>query len=286
MNSNKLKIIQQPCSPTRILVVDDELMMLDLLERFLGDQGYEVISARDGKQALDIFRANSCDLIITDMRMPRMDGLQLLKAVKDADSRLPVVFISGFGEAETVVEALKAGAENFLAKPLDLEHLKKVIEQIVSLAGIKPKSSPPSSSIRQTTHLEAPSHPGHIGEMVYQLALSAVAVGFAQRDMDNNLKVALAEALTNAMEHGNQWDPAKKVSVESNISRDQLEVSVRDQGEGFDHRQLCDPTLDVHLLVERGRGVFLMNTIMDRVYFNQAGNQVTLVKLRGDDKPV
>jgi DNA-binding response OmpR family regulator len=286
MNSDKPKITQQPCSPARILVVDDEWMMLDLLERFLGEQGYEVISARDGKQALDIFRDNACDLLITDMRMPRMDGLQLLKAVKDADHRLPVVFISGFGEAETVVEALKAGAENFLAKPLDLERLKRVIEQILSLACIKPKTLPTSSSMRQTTHLEAPSHPEHIGEMVYQLALSAVAVGFAQRDMDNNLKVALAEALTNAMEHGNQWDPGKKVSVESNISCDQLEVSVRDQGKGFDHRQLCDPTLDVHLLVERGRGVFLMNTIMDRVYFNQAGNQVTLVKTRNTNKPV
>ena len=111
-------------------------------------------------------------------------------------------------------------------------------------------------------------------------------MGFAQRDLENNVKVALAEALTNAMEHGNGWDPDKKVSVECDISCDQLKVSITDQGPGFDHQKLCDPTLDEHLLVERGRGVFLMNTIMDQVYYNQAGNQVTLIKRRPSCDPL
>ncbi len=280
MDPDRSVITDRSAPPPRILVADDEWMMLDLLKRFLSSKGYEVIPARDGKQALELFKANSVDLIITDLRMPRMDGLQLLKAVKDSDRRLPVLFISGFGDAETVVTALKAGAENFLAKPLDLERLQAVVEQTLNLACVKPRGQRSNPSMRQSTYLEAPSHPGQIGEMIYQLALSAVAVGFAQRDLENNIKVALAEALTNAMEHGNGWDAGKNVAVECDISCDELKISVQDQGEGFDHQQVLDPTRDENLLVERGRGVFLMHTIMDQVYYNQSGNQVTLVKLR------
>ncbi len=268
-----------PRESYHILVVDDESMIIELLVRLLADKGYEVSTATDGREALDYLRGHACDLVISDVRMPRLDGLQLLRAIKDMNPRLPVIMISGYDEAATVVSALKAGAENFLAKPLDLNILHQVVNKTLSLSSIRPKSCP-LPAVRQTTSMRAPSRPECVHDLVYQISLSAVAVGFAKHDLENNLKLALAEAITNAMEHGNHWDEDKAVEVEVELERDQLRATVRDQGPGFNHRRTLNPTINDHLLSERGRGIFLTNAIMDEVTYNQDGNQVTLVKRR------
>ncbi len=270
-------------APAKILVVDDETAITDLLRGCLSEKGYQVTTATNGREALEALRAEEFDLVLTDLRMPCLDGLQLLKAAKDINPRLPVIFISGYGEAKTVVTALKAGAENFLAKPLDLELLEQVVEQTLSLACLQPRRCP-LPTISQETRLEAPSRPECVQDLVYQLALSAVAVGFASPDLDSNLKLALVEAVTNAMEHGNKWDENKRVQISAVLSKGEMKVTITDQGAGFNHRKLLNPTTSEHLLTERGRGVFLVHAIMDEVIYNQAGNQVTLVKRKKPTK--
>ncbi len=266
-----------PSADIRIMVVDDEPMMTQLLGRFLKEKGYQVGTAADGREALEELKSREYHLLITDVRMPYLDGLQLLKAAKDLFPRLPVIFISGYGEAETVVAALKAGADNFLAKPLDLEVLERVVEQSLAMASLAPKRCA-LPSIVQKTQITAPSRAECMQDIIYQLALSAVAVGFASPDLDSNLKLALVEAITNAMEHGNRWDEGQQVRITAEMSANQLKVTVSDLGAGFDHRKLTNPTDRERLLAERGRGVFLINSIMDQVLYNPAGNEVTLIK--------
>ncbi|MBU1154391.1 MAG: response regulator [Proteobacteria bacterium] len=273
---------QAPALPQEsyhILVVDDESMIIELLGRLLSEKGYEVSTAADGREALEFLRGHTCDLVISDVRMPRLDGMQLLKAIKDMNPRLPVVMISGYDEAAVVVDALKAGAENFLAKPLDLDILDQVVSKTLSLACIRPKGCP-LPAVCQTTRMRAPSRPGCVQDLVYQISLSAVAVGFAKHDLENNIKLALAEAITNAMEHGNSWDESKLVEVEVVLDSGRMLATISDEGAGFDHGRLLNPTFNEHLLSERGRGIFLANAIMDEVIYNQAGNQVTLIKRR------
>lgn len=268
-----------PQESYHILVVDDESMIIELLARLLSEKGYEVSTAVDGREALEFLRGHTCDLVISDVRMPHLDGMQLLKAIKDMNPRLPVIMISGYDEAAVVVHALKAGAENFLAKPLDLDILDQVVSKTLSLACIRPKGCA-LPAVCQTTHMRAPSSPGCVQDLVYQISLSAVAVGFAKHDLENNLKLALAEAITNAMEHGNGWDESKFVEVEIVLDSGRMQATVSDQGPGFNHGRMLNPTSNEHLLSERGRGIFLANAIMDEVIYNQAGNQVTLVKRR------
>jgi CheY-like chemotaxis protein len=264
----------------RLLVVDDEWTVVELLSRFLSDKGYEVTSASNGKDAWDFFQKQPYDLVLSDLRMPAFDGLQLLNAVKQANPRIPVVFISGFGDIETVVKALKSGAENFLAKPLDLEELEKVVEQSLAISCVRPGGSQFSGDISQTTSMEIQSQKDNIADVAYQISLSAVAVGFSKYDLDNNVKLAVVEALTNAMEHGNQWDESKRVKVHAHIARNRLEVTITDQGAGFDHQNQIDPTMEENLLSERGRGIFLLRAIMDEVRFNDPGNSITMIKHR------
>jgi CheY-like chemotaxis protein len=266
--------------PPRILLVDDEDVVRSLLERFLERKGYDTVVAPDGRTALQIFREEHVDLVLSDLRMPGLNGLELLTAIKEINPRTPVVIISGHGDAQTVVEALKGGAENFVAKPLSMDTLNRVVEQALAISCLLPTAIPSISKIRQVTHLQCPSMPELICDLVQIIALSAVNVGFAAHDLDNNLKLALVEAITNSMEHGHQWNPSLKVTMQAELTPELLLVNLADEGPGFDQSRLPDPTSEDHILSERGRGVFLMRAIMDEVYFNDSGNQVTMVKYK------
>ena len=111
------------------MVVDDEEQMRVIISRFLNALGHEAVSAPNGRDALRKFRDQPFDLVLSDVRMPELNGLQLLKAIKEMNPRVPVVLISGYADIEIVVEALKAGAENFLPKPIKMNFLGKVVEQ-------------------------------------------------------------------------------------------------------------------------------------------------------------
>lgn len=270
---------QQPYSP-RLLVADDEWNVVELLVSFLGELGYEVEAAYDGREALDLFNSQPFDMVLSDLRMPTISGLQLLEEMKRSKPQVPVVLISGFGDVETVVKALKMGAENFLSKPLRMDALEWVVKQCLAISAVRPDSSRISGDIEQTTHIEAPSRIEYIPDIVYQIASSAVAVGFCLHDLDSNVKLALVEALTNAIEHGNQREADKMIRVDASLKSDTLEVTITDEGPGFDHKNQADPTKEENLLSERGRGIFLMRSIMDDIHYNEAGNAVTLVKKR------
>ncbi|MEW6427919.1 MAG: sigma-54 dependent transcriptional regulator [Thermodesulfobacteriota bacterium] len=106
-----------------VLIVDDERNYLIVLSELFKDEGHEVFTAENGEQALRIAREVDLDLIITDMRMPGMDGLTLLKEVKKLNHHLPVIMVTAFGEIEIAVNAMQAGAYNYLTKPFNNDEL-------------------------------------------------------------------------------------------------------------------------------------------------------------------
>ena len=117
----------------KLLIIDDERGIRNTLKEILADEGYEVETAENGKQGLEMAQAKSYDLIFSDIKMPEMDGLEMLKALKNGENDengdatlngdCPVVMITGHGDVETAVQALKAGAYDFLLKPLDLNRI-------------------------------------------------------------------------------------------------------------------------------------------------------------------
>lgn len=115
-----------------ILVVDDEPNYLIVLSELLKEEGFEVLTAQRGEDGLKIVEETDLDLVLTDMRMQGMDGLELLSAIKKYNKDLPVIMITAFGEVEKAVVAMKAGAYNYLAKPFNNEELlvniRKAIE--------------------------------------------------------------------------------------------------------------------------------------------------------------
>lgn len=119
----------------KILIIDDERGIRNTLREILADEGYEVDVAENGKQGLEMAQAKAYDLIFTDIKMPEMDGMEVLKALKNGENdengdqvdllngEVPIVMISGHGDVETAVQALKIGAYDFLLKPLDLNRI-------------------------------------------------------------------------------------------------------------------------------------------------------------------
>jgi DNA-binding NtrC family response regulator len=116
--------------PFRILVVDDEPTQLELVGGFLRRQGFDVVAAASGRAAVARFKQEPFDLVLTDQRMPDVSGLELLEAVRTASPETAVVIMTAYGTIETAVSAVKAGAADYLAKPLNLDELLHRIHQI------------------------------------------------------------------------------------------------------------------------------------------------------------
>ena len=111
----------------RILIVDDEEGLRRLLVRVLVKSGHEAIAVSGGAEALRQVAAEPFDLVITDIKMPEMDGLELLRQLKDFDPALPVIVMTAYGTVESAVEALRAGAYDYLAKPFEIDELKLTV---------------------------------------------------------------------------------------------------------------------------------------------------------------
>ncbi len=114
-----------------ILIVDDEKNYLVILEDLLSDEGYQVLTADHAKEALEIFQSHDLDLLITDMKMPGMDGMALLERVLAHNPDLPVVMMTAFGSVEKAVECMKKGAFDYILKPFKNEELKLTIRKAI-----------------------------------------------------------------------------------------------------------------------------------------------------------
>jgi two-component system response regulator AtoC len=132
-----------------ILAVDDEPHMLRLLEISLRQAGYKPLTAKDGREALEIVRTQHVDCVVTDLHMPHMSGLQLLKAIRSggqdgshdknrqgalANPDLPVIIVTAQGEVKTAIDAMKSGASDYILRPFDLEELELAIARALSFA--------------------------------------------------------------------------------------------------------------------------------------------------------
>ena len=107
-----------------LLIVDDEKTQLRALESFLQRRGFRVFTAESGEQALEILQENTIDLVLSDFKMPGWSGLVLLRKIKELNPEIEVVIITAYGGVEDAVEIMKAGAYDYLTKPIDLNELE------------------------------------------------------------------------------------------------------------------------------------------------------------------
>jgi DNA-binding NtrC family response regulator len=116
----------------RILIVDDDHTMRLALSESLESCGYDTVAAESGNEALSLFKKRKFDLVLTDMRMPGMTGLEVLQSVKKLSPDVPVILITAYGTVSTAVEAMKEGAAEFIMKPFSLEDLEAVVKHVLN----------------------------------------------------------------------------------------------------------------------------------------------------------
>ncbi|HJZ89112.1 MAG TPA: EAL domain-containing response regulator [Polyangia bacterium] len=119
--------------PGRVLLVDDEPLILTAFQRVLGASGYAIETAHDGASALALLQSGPFDVIISDISMPGMSGVELLGAVREHDLDVPVILMTGLPAVETAIKAVEYGALRYLLKPVDVTELRRVVEQAVQL---------------------------------------------------------------------------------------------------------------------------------------------------------
>jgi len=115
----------------RILVVDDEEALRTVLSTELSSEGYEVNTAADGSEAIELVKDNNYDLVLLDIKMPNVDGFEVLKYIKGGKPDVKVIMLTGFADLKNAIESKRLGAEDFVSKPYDLVDLLTTIERVL-----------------------------------------------------------------------------------------------------------------------------------------------------------
>ncbi len=131
-----------------LLIADDEKNILSGLKMAFEDEGYTVITAADGNEAWDKLQKNIVDLVITDLRMPGMDGYELLRRISASYPALPVIVLTGHGTIETAVETMRDGAVDFFTKPVDIDKLMLVVKKSITASELKEQNRRLSEELR------------------------------------------------------------------------------------------------------------------------------------------
>src|SRR5438445_3668600 len=153
-----------------ILIVEDEAKMRRLLELNLGEDGFTTFSAEDAETGLKLLQQNPIDLVLTDLKLPGMNGLEFLQAVKQQNAVLPVVVMTAFGSVETAVEAMKAGASDYVLKPFALAEMRLVVRKELDVRRLREENR----SLREELgrHYNYPNIVAHSPKMQEVLALA------------------------------------------------------------------------------------------------------------------
>jgi sigma-B regulation protein RsbU (phosphoserine phosphatase) len=292
---------------TKILLIDDEPLVREELGALLQDEGFEVITGADGEEGLALFRTAAPDMVITDVRMPRRDGLSVAMTIRQEDPSVPVTVITGHGNEAMAIEAIRAGVTDFIKKPVRFEDLSAALLRMQAARQPAERGFselPPSVKLVQHAWTYRLENNLEAIPTFVDVLLKHVATGI-DRMAALELGLALREVILNAIEHGNLGltyreksraletgtleqllverarHPelgGRRVIVTARREDRRLTVQVLDEGSGFDWRALPDPTDAAHLLSTHGRGVLLARLSVDAMTYNEKGNEVTIVK--------
>ncbi|MGB7342804.1 MAG: response regulator [Pirellulaceae bacterium] len=293
---------------TRILVAEDSPTQAFQIQTKLVDEGYEVRVTCDGKEALEQIPLFWPHLLVTDMEMPVMDGLDLVEVSTEQYPSIPVILITAKGSDETAVEALQRGAAAYLPKSLLDEKLFQTIDEVLDVMESADTYSELLGAMEYNEFRFSLENKVELIRPLVDLVQQMVAgVGLCDEKESVRVGVAIDHAVRNAMLHGNleltkeqlesedefsvQGEPtmlqerasmdeysSRRVHVTIIITPEEATYVIRDEGSGFDlsilatddHKDILDPS--------RGRGYVLIKSLMDEVQYNDVGNQVTLVK--------
>jgi len=273
---------------SKILVVDDDRTTRHLLALQLRGAGYTVAEAGDGKKALERVRREAFDLVLLDVWMPGMDGVEVLERLRDAPSRPRVVMMTADDASETLLRAIRQHAYRYLAKPVEPAQLLEVVRSVLAAS---PELRPIEvvSARPDWVELLVPCQ-RESAERIRELL--ARLDSDLPEDVRNRVGQAFGELLMNAIEWGGKLDPSKTVRISYLRARRMLLYRIADPGQGFsfeglEHSALANPPdrPTEHMLVREGKGLrpggfglLMTRQLVDELLYNEKQNEVVFIK--------
>jgi YesN/AraC family two-component response regulator len=289
----------------RILIVDDEQENLRYLKETLEMQGYEIFAADNGKKGFDYFQQEKPDLVITDIQMPEMNGLELLQKIRKENSEVIVIMVTAFGSEQYALKALELKANNYLKKPFHNVELCNLVKKY-DLA-IKDKTREkdiPGFYLSKAFVMQFGNDIGlvsfvadplmqetgdriagkerlgvHLG--LVELIYNAIEHGNLAINYDETTKIVQEEGSTYSLIEERMKNPEyanRKVTIEFRMTDRYCQWIIHDQGDGFDWKSM--PTFDRNnpLSLEHGRGIYLSKLQFDEMEYLGKGNIVRVRK--------
>lgn len=295
---------------TRILVAEDSPTQAADIRMLLAGAGYEVQLAKDGQEALEAIERQMPDLLLTDLDMPRLTGLELTEAVCDRYPRLPVVLMTAFGTDDTAIQALEHGAASYVPKRNIPRDLISTIADVLSVVRTDREEDRISEHLVEADAAFCLQNDAQlIGPVVAYIQETMDSLRLTDATQRVRVGVALEEALRSALFQGNleltseQLRDAyhledggrsyyqmledrrrqapyrdRRIHVHAHVTRDESVCTVRDEGAGFASRNMTQFDDAQHLARDDNRGFLLMKSFMDEVRFSDTGHEITLIK--------
>lgn len=288
-----------------VLIVDDSATDRVFAGGLLSqNDDMQVEYAVDGGDALVKMELHIPDIVITDLDMPSINGLELVQVIRKAYPVIPIILMTARGSEEIAVKALQAGASSYVPKRQLNHQLTETVKQVLQAAQLDRAHLRLMRRLeRQEVAFVLENDMELISSMVQYLQDISFALGICDESDRLRFGVALQEALSNASLHGNlelssdlregdhrlYYDTAKqracmppwserRIRVIGQFTPDHAEIKIKDDGAGFDPDSLQDPVDPTNLERPSGRGLLLMHSFLDVVQYNDVGNEVTLIK--------
>lgn len=293
----------------RVLLVEDSPTQAVEIRMLLEEGSHQVMHVANGRQALKLLETEPVDLVVTDLEMPEMNGLELVEAMRLDFEHIPAVLVTARGSEELASKALQRGAAGYVPK----NHLQSLLnDTIVDVLGVIRTDASFAKLIKTLQKnvfvFDLPNDSSLISPLVGLLMQVIAGMELIGGIELTRMGVALEHALVNAMYRGNLalgpsvtpphraivYDDAttnlietrktsepykdRLVHVEATASKDEIRVLIRDQGKGFNTSNIPGPGDPKVLDHESGRGLVLMASFTDELIFNETGNEVTLIK--------
>jgi len=241
-----------------ILVVEDEEFLREGIVNLLTAAGWNVYQAADGAEAVRIFREYPIEIVLSDLLMPRINGLQLLRTIQEIDPDIPVIILTGYGTMERCVAALRGGAADFLAKPFDVDALMAALNRAWEGRGRDLENETIIRNSECHLRISLPQDLSLIFSAISQIEAITRPLGYYRRRWA--IKRATEEVLKNAIIHG-----AGPVNLEAFVNNSAFKITVEDSGKGFS------------LPETESRGIFLIRSFADEARWIEPGNKVEII---------